>query len=575
MRSAGMRLLRAGVAVLCAAAVVLAMTGVATAAPPAAPTTAAADLPPGGVSGVRVPTIDWADAGDGFQEATTRVPYDYARPRGKTFPLHLVRLPAADPAHRIGTLFINFGGPGAPAAALVRARGKNLLPAEVLARYDLVGVDPRGTGESRPVRCTGSTEELQGLPYATGQAFPTDSAEQVQGIAQATRLAVQCRARNGDLLDHVGTLTFARDLDLLRAALGDPRINLLGFSYGTFLGQVLANTFPDRTGALVLDGGVGPAWASGTRGSIGWIRANGDIGSWETLQRFFQLCAQAGPQRCAFAADGDPERTFAELAARLRSRPLEITLPGREPRPMGYDDLIILSSVMLSSLDWPALGQFLHAAQSGDAQSVAEVLGQVLPPPTSEYNNYVDANAAIACGDTDNPRDPLRYGAVGHRRDATVAHYTGSVWAYRGLDCAPWLGRSTERHTGPWTACTRSPVLLLATRYDPNTPYRNAVRVHELLPNSALLTVDGVGHAAELLTSSCAAAATTQYLLTGATPPPGTVCQQNQGPFDPAPDAAPNSDTAPDSDAAPSAGGAGPPPPARARPKKTPRRPPR
>jgi pimeloyl-ACP methyl ester carboxylesterase len=277
---------------------------------------------------------------------------------------------------------------------------------------------------------------------------------------------------------------------------------------------------------------VDPAWASGTPGSIGWIRANGDIGSWETLQRFFLLCAQAGPQRCAFADDGDPEHTFAELAARLRSAPLEITLPGRAPRPLGYDDLIILSSVMLNSQEWPALGQFLHAAQAGDAQSVAQVLGQVLPPPTPEYNNYVDANAAIACGDTDNPRDPLRYGAVGHRRDATVAHYTGSMWAYRGLDCAPWLGRSTERYTGPWTAHTRTPVLLLATRYDPDTPYRNAVRVHELLPNSALLTVDGVGHAAELLTSSCATAATTHYLLTGATPPPGTVCDQDFTPFD-------------------------------------------
>src|SRR3954454_4250864 len=206
MRSVGMGLVRAVVAVVCAAAVVLAMTGVATAAPAS---TTAADLPPSGVPGVRVPTIDWADAGEGYQEATARVPYDYARPRGATFPLHLVRLPAADPAHRIGTLFVNFGGPGMPAAALVRAGGKDLLPAEVLARYDLVGVDPRGTGGSRPVRCTGSTEELQGLPYATGQAFPTDSAEQVQAVVQATRFAGECRARNGDLL---------------RAALGDPRI---------------------------------------------------------------------------------------------------------------------------------------------------------------------------------------------------------------------------------------------------------------------------------------------------------------------------------------------------------------
>lgn len=532
-RSGTRRLPWSVVALLCTVLAVLASACGAAPAPAAAHPATAAGLPPGGVPGVPVPTVQWADAGDGYQEATARVPYDYARPHGRTFPLYLVRLPAADPAHRIGTLFVNFGGPGEPAAAVVRAGGKGLLPAEVLARYDLVGVDPRGTGNSRPVRCAGSAEELQGLPYATGQAFPTDSAEQVQAVVQATRFAVECRARNGDLLDHVGTLTFARDLDVLRAALGDPRINLLGFSYGTFLGQVIANTFPDRTGALVLDGVVDPAWASGAPDSIGWIRENGDIGSWQTLQRFFQLCAQAGPPRCAFAADGDPEHTFAELADRLRSRPLEVTLPGQAARPLGYDDLIILSSLMLDTLDWPALGQFLHAARSGDAQAVAQVLGQVLPPPTPDYNNYLDANAAITCADTDNPRDPRRYGAAGHRRDATVAHYTGSMWAYRALPCAPWLGRSTERYIGPWTARTRTPVLLLATRYDPQTPYRNAVRVHQLLPNSALLTVDGVGHGVELLTSSCATTATTQYLLTGATPPPGTVCPQDQGPFDP------------------------------------------
>jgi pimeloyl-ACP methyl ester carboxylesterase len=166
---------------------------------------------------------------------------------------------------------------------------------------------------------------------------------------------------------------------------------------------------------------------------------------------------------------------------------------------------------------------------------VAAVVAGLPQPPTPEgYVNYPDANAATTCGDTDNPDDPYRYGEVARDLDATSAPHVGSRWAYLGLVCAPWVGRSTERHTGPWDSWTRNPVLVIGNRYDPATPYRNAVGVHDLLPNSTLLIVDGVGHGS-VGTSSCAAALTSQYLLTGATPPAGTVCPQDRGAFDPAP----------------------------------------
>jgi pimeloyl-ACP methyl ester carboxylesterase len=517
-------------------AVTLATTGVATAAPdrPAA----AAALPPGGVPGVPVPTIDWQDAGDGYQEATAAVPYDYARPAGRSLRLHLVRLPATDPARRIGTLFVDFGGPGAPAAATVRVLGEALFPPEVLARYDLVGVDARGTGRSRPVRCP----DQQDLPYVTGQTFPTTPAQEAEAVDQARRFADECRARNGDLLDHVGTLPAARDLDVVRAALGDRRINLVGLSYGTFLGQVVANTFPDRVGALVLDGVVDPAWATGRAGSVSWHRANADRGGAETLQEFLRLCAEAGPERCAFAAGGDPRRDFAALTARLRAEPL--TLPGQPPRPFGYAELISVthSTVGLyTPWTWPVFADLLQAASTGDGDAVAGILSVLSPPAPPGYENHLASRVAIACADTDNPADPRRYGQAGRQRDGTVAPHAGSRWAHLALPCAFWEGRSTERHTGPWTARTRNPVLLVSTRFDPATPHRNAVRVHDLLPNSTLLTVDGVGHGA-VHSSSCAMALTAQYLLTGATPPEGTVCAQDRAPFDPVPVPAPGGD---------------------------------
>jgi pimeloyl-ACP methyl ester carboxylesterase len=539
------RLRRRIAAAACAAATSAALLAVplggVAAAAPAAPAAAGAlgsgsgEPPPGGVPGVPVPSITWVDVGDGSQQADIEVPYDYADLQGRTFSLHAVRLPAADPANRLGALFVNFGGPGGPAAASVREVGPLLFPPEVLARYDVVGVDPRGTGESQPVQCTGSTAEQAALPYATLVDFPTDRVQEEQAIAQVRAFAEECRARNGDLLDHVGTLQFARDLDVLRAAMGDQRINLYGLSYGAFLGQVVANTFPTRTGALILDSVVDPAWASGPPDTISWIRERVEVGSTETLDRFFELCGEAGPPRCAFAADGDPEQKYAELAARLRTAPLLVPVPGQPAQPLTYSTVVRMTvGLLYNGATWPLLGQLLQAAYSGDGAAVATVLESLQPPTPDGYLNYPDANAAITCGDTDNPRDPYRYGEVGRALDATTAPYVGSRWAYAGLVCAPWTGRSTERHTGPWDSWTRNPVLLIGNRYDPATPYRNAVAVADLLPNSTLLTVDGVGHWA-VRGSSCAASLMAQYLLTGATPPAGTVCTQDRAAFDPVP----------------------------------------
>ncbi|WP_138735985.1 alpha/beta hydrolase, partial [Modestobacter excelsi] len=526
-------LLRSLTALLCGALAVLASGCGAAPAPAAAPSTV--DIPPGGVPGVQVPTIEWSDAGDGFQQATIPVPYDYARPDGRTLGLHLVRLPASDPDHRIGSLFVNFGGPGAPAAALVRAGGRDMFTPEVLARYDLVGVDVRGTGESQPVHCFDDPTQLHELPYVTGPSFPTTPAEETEAIAQAHRLAEVCRARNGDLLDHVGTLPAARDLDVLRAALGDSRINLVGYSYGTFLGQVVANVFPDRVGALVLDGVATPAWAGGRAGGISWLRNHSDEASADTLREFFRLCAEAGPQRCALAADGDPQQALAALADRLRAEPLTVSVAGRPPQQIGYDELVRFTFSAFGIYSpplWPVLAEFLHAAVTGDTDTVAGILTDLAQFTLPGMEDYSTANIAIACADTDNPADSQRYGQLGRQRDRTVAPYAGSSWAHLALPCASWDGRSTERYTGPWNATTSNPVLLVSTRHDPATPYRNAVRVHDLLPHSALLTVDGVGHGA-IDSSSCAKQVTARYLLTGATPPAGTVCPQDRAPFDP------------------------------------------
>jgi pimeloyl-ACP methyl ester carboxylesterase len=484
--------------------------------------------------------VSWQDDGDGFQRAVIEVPYDYADPGGRTFPLTAVRLPAGDPAGKLGTLFVNFGGPGGGAAVVVRQFGRGLFPAPVLQRYDVVGVDPRGTGDSLPVQCLGTTAQIANFPFVRNDDFPETGAERVAGAAQSLAYGSECRRRNGDLLDHVGTLQFARDLDVLRAALGDSRINLVGYSYGTFLGQVVANVFPARAGRLVLDGLQDPDWASGTSNPISELRAYGDLGSWQTAQEFFRRCDSVGPERCAFA--GRSELRFAELAERLRREPVVVPVDGGT-LSVGYSELILQTvGALYDDQLWGQLAEILAGleatrptAVAGALRAVRAALSDGMPRGAAlpeGYDNVPDAAAAVLCGDTDNPRDPFAYGRIGQQRDHTVAPYFGSKWAYEALRCAGWLGRSTERWIGPWNRPTANTVLLIGNRFDPATPYRNAQRVAQLLPNSRLLTLDGVGHTSRG-TSGCVLQYETDYLLTGATPAPGTVCPQDVVPFTP------------------------------------------
>jgi len=489
--------------------------------------------PPGGVAGVPVPRIRWTPIADGFQQARFAVPYDYRTPKGKTFSLYAVRLPATEPKRRLGAIVYNFGGPGGGAAATIQAAAKS-LPAALRARYDIVGVDPRGTGASTPVRCSRSEAEQAGEPLAGVRDFPENAKERGVAATQAKRLADRCRALNGDLLDHVGTLQFARDLDVLRAAMGDKKLNFYGLSYGTFLGQVLVNTFPTRVGRVVLDGVVNPGWAVGAPTTVSWNREGYDLGAWETLQEFFRQCDAAGPQLCAFAGGG--KARYDALADRLRTAPVALPVEeGQPPAVFGYSELVVLSQGLLyQPSSWPVLGGLLQALSTAPPAVVAKAVkaARLVARGGAAYDNFSDALLAISCADTDNPRDPSVYAKVGAVRDSSVAPYFGSRAAYTAFPCFAWKGRSTERYTGPWNRATAGPVLIIGTRFDPATPYRNAIGVAEQLPNSRLLTLDGAGHTAFGL-STCIEARVTAYFVSGTLPRPGTACTPDASPFAP------------------------------------------
>src|SRR4051794_27795966 len=197
--------------------------------------------------------LQWAACGDaGAQCATATVPKDYDDPAPGTLKLAVAKSPATDPARRIGSLFFNFGGPGASAANYVQALGPKLFPV-LNARFDIVGVDPRGTGASAPVDCKANqeTEGVYSQPFVT--PFTLDASALV---AKDRAYVARCVQFNGDILPYVSTANVARDLNTLREAVGDDKITYLGFSYGTFLGATLQSLFPGKTRAVVLDGAV-------------------------------------------------------------------------------------------------------------------------------------------------------------------------------------------------------------------------------------------------------------------------------------------------------------------------------
>ncbi|HEY4027973.1 MAG TPA: alpha/beta hydrolase [Candidatus Dormibacteraeota bacterium] len=504
----------------------LALAGIGV---PASAQAADADTPP-------VPVLTWTGCGDEFQCTTAQVPLDYARPQGPTISLALVRLPAGDPAHRLGSLLVNPGGPGGSGFTLVRVGGLG-FPPELRARFDLVGFDPRGVGLSTPVRCFASQAEQQAF-FASRPPFPTTETEDATFIRGAADFDVRCQQRNGALLPHMSTANAARDMDLLREALGDAGLSYLGVSYGTYLGATYANLFPSRVRALVLDGAVEPVeWATGRDGEGSrqpvFLRLKSDLGASRTLGAFLDLCAAARPAACQFAAGSDREATtdrFQGLMARLKQQPIAVqTSQGTQEVTYALTVNVVNVLLYLESL-WPLLSAVLQRLDQGDGSLLLEVVG-LLAPPSPEYDNTREAQLAVICADADSPRDAYAWPDLAAAADRR-APYFGAYWAWSTVECAGWPARDAGRYTGPFDRRTAGPILVVGNTFDPATRYQSAVALSRELGNARLLTLDGWGHTAFSQPSECARTAEIRYLVDLQLPAPGAVCRPDFGPFD-------------------------------------------
>ncbi len=474
-----------------------------------------------------------ADVGPNFQCASVRVPLDHDRPNGRHITLALARLPAADPGARIGSLFLNPGGPGGSGVDFVLGAGPFLFTDEVRARFDLVGFDPRGIINSSPLLCFRSFEDsLDVLPPF---AFPVTPGEEALVQTLDTRLNAACQRRGGAIADHMATADVARDLDLLREAVGDSRLTYAGYSYGSFLGVTYANLFPSRVRAVVVDGVLDPiAWTTGRGGEAATqpfsTRLRSDAGARATLGEFFRLCDAAGDDRCAFA--GNAAGRFAQLAQRLRAAPVEVTDPETgETFLVTYADLIGISlGAMYDSVIWPDFAALLADLEAAAASPAAAGAALGAFARNVRYPNFVEGFPGVACSDSVNPHGHAAWSAAGAAAEAQFGYF-GRLWTWASSPCAVWEGFDQDRYLGPFNRTTANPVLVVGNRFDPATRYQGAQIVDDLLPRSSLLTVEGWGHTSILL-SRCADEVVARYLLAGLTPPAGTTCAQDFGPFD-------------------------------------------
>lgn len=527
-------------------------TSAATAAQPTAATTydrtSASER--ARVDAVPTPTLNWYTCFDYAQCAVVDLPMDYDNPTGKKTQVAMLKIAAAQPSRRIGTLFLNPGGPGG-SGTQIAYYAPLIFGQDILDRFDIVGFDPRGTNFSDNVRCFTDSGQQAEVLAGLAPAIPWTNVEESAAVASARMFGAACSTQGRPLATSMSTAEVARDMDVMRRAVGDSRLTYLGWSYGTYLGQVYANLFPDRVRALVIDGVLDPiAWAGtpSTRSRPQTDRLRSADGAYRALIEILVRCNAAGPATCPFAA-GDPVLRFARMAKRLQAAPLVVEDPDFGTYTITYSDFVatMLSALygvtagddvaMLSQSLWDLMMTTSAATRvraASDYRARAEALAARITRPTGwdfPYDNSFEAFASVLCTDGLNPDDAGDWPTYGARAD-NRAPYFGRIWNWSSVQCAmsTWTGRDEDAYRGPFTKRTVNPVLVVGNYWDPATNYAGAQKAAALLPNSRLLSSTNWGHTA-YGTSACATGAIETYLLTTSLPPTGTLCQGDVQPF--------------------------------------------
>ena len=484
--------------------------------------------------------LTWTDCtdnatGTAFKCATVTVPLDYDNPQGKTITVALKKLPATTPSPR-GSVFLNPGGPGVSGISAIEYQAELYKTgdlSEVLANYDVIGFDPRGVGQSTPITCW-SPEDVQAI--LAGQAEAPSPSLSTPGsaadiVAQGSREAAVCQKYTEvpEILDHMDTRSVARDMDVMRALVGDKDLNYLGTSYGTYLGAVYTELFPDNIGRVVLDSAMDPTLSRQEASEDGAAAKEQSLRTYIESQQ-----GQAG-----FPLSGTTEEAIAQLASfldGLDANPLAVS-NSRETlnRVKAVDAIGALAN---SSPDkWPLLTEGLAQAMNAHdgtvlARNAASVSSNSVPPPTTEKQvverlrtRYVfSANRCLDFPDAGNEAS-WDAALASYRPDYPVFH---SSLPQMDAFCHGWRHTSRTEAVNVDVEAT-NPVLVIGILHDPSTPYPWSQALVSRIRNSHLLSVDMYGHIATGA-NSCTTAKIGDYLVNGTFPSDGEVCAADPEP---------------------------------------------
>jgi len=452
--------------------------------------------------------LDWRQCYNDFTCATLRVPIDYSNLLLGQFRLSLLRASATQPNVRIGTLVVNPGGPGASGVDFAYAADA-ILSSAIRARYDILGFDPRGVSRSAPIRCLNAAET--DAMYAA-DSKPDNARELAQLDAEAKSIAAKCAAHTR-FLAHYSTTDSARDMDVLRSALQEEKLNFFGKSYGTYLGALYTQLFPTRVGKFVLDGAIDP------KATISEQSVAQAIGFDSAFAAFANDCTSTS--NCPLTSEQNAPKEISALLNQLAENPL----PTNSKRSL-TESLAVLGMAQAlydSSLGWPELRAALTQVKSGNGTKLLALAEEYARrnPDGTYTDNETDANLVIGCLDwhDDRPINQLQAEAKTITKSAPLF---GPYLSFNGSTC-----RYLPKETNPapvFTSSTSATILIIGTTGDPATPYKWAQGLQRSLKNSLLLTLNGNGHTGQGRGSTCIDKSVDSYLLSTAYPIKDLTC---------------------------------------------------
>lgn len=495
------------------------------------------------------PTIRWQRCGPGLQCGEITVPLDYADPSKGTMVVNLSRRPADQPSNRIGSVFINPGGPGGSSVDAVPSFADSLGP-QVRQRFDIVGVQPRGLTDADPAVCTPTTPP----PTTPEYEFPFLPSQQRRYLEFTKWLQASCAQNEPRVLDHMSTASTARDLDQVRRAVGDPKLTYYGGSYGSFLGATYANLFPDKVRAVAVDGVLDPvAWTTGAGNQATTQpvteRLGSHLGAQEGLMAAIAECERVGPQLCPQAPT--IRQDYKDVTSKLRAGAkvslgeLDLTydkvmgillaiLYDYESVPIGLSFISDVQDLLVpptagerrpAALQRNALASYQEAKRRADR--VRDRGTDLLP---TQWNEDFPEDSGlpvtfqgVLCSDSVNPTDRNAWLPASVRTDRQAPGF-GPRWLWSSAACAGWPGSDPGAYRGPFTKKPANGLLVLSTRYDPATPLSGAKALRAMSPGSKLVIGELWGHGTTRV-STCVDEIRTRYLLTGALPADDVTCQ--------------------------------------------------